>query len=582
MRWHRLVGVVMSVAWFAAGCVGQAPPEPKPQPQAPAPRTKFRPMGQCVDPPAPVDPDLEVIDAMGVVKLTADGFIDLEPQQRILAYHLSRAAVAGDALAYRVIGIKTLAEELALHRRAMPEGLREKVETFARRAFVHKGLIDRWTGDPLPMPLEQAELRQALVLAINDGAKLPGAGSEAEVDAYLESMRPLLFDASAKPKGENAAPHEASRRQMATSLREAAKVANGQQRVSIEQLATYVEKGSDAAWEAHAKAGAMSAPVAASVTVSTTQHSFLGAVFLEEKAVQSSLVGIAPVLARGRPMRAGIPLTLTGGVGFATPAVLVVEGPSGPGQAWVLQQVLDAFERVNTRAMTGGFLSPEDAVRRCVPRAYRARAILSGAFRAASGPRGEAMGVVRLALADSEAIIAVRDAKTAEVLLQDGDCASVFDAMIPAQLLFDLRTVRSGTAIREPSLAAANLLVRYAATKGAVTESMEQGRLLLRIGDREAWRKAVEALQAELRAIVDSGDEARASRLVNEYGSTLVGRWRDASVKRSEGMPLRLVFVTPRLKAIHDGDGNVSDATVADSHSIIETALIDAGKMEMY
>ena len=85
-------------------------------PNTPAPSTKARPrpprislpdmqsMGQCVDTPADVGLEMEVVDHMGVVALSADAFIDLTPEQRILAYHLSRAAVAAEPIIYEQRG----------------------------------------------------------------------------------------------------------------------------------------------------------------------------------------------------------------------------------------------------------------------------------------------------------------------------------------------------------------------------------------------------------------------------------------------------------------------------------------------
>lgn len=148
---------------------------------------------------------VDLIDGVGVFRAEADAFVSLDPAQRLLAYHLAQAAVAGDPIVYdqrsRVgRAVKELAEELALHEAAIDESLRQNVERFAKSVLLHKGLYDSWTGRKLQPSITREQLTTASRQALADGAKLTGVRGDADLGPYLNALSVPLFDASFEPR----------------------------------------------------------------------------------------------------------------------------------------------------------------------------------------------------------------------------------------------------------------------------------------------------------------------------------------------------------------------------------------------
>ena len=616
-----LIGLSLSAG---CGCPCPCPTTPTQQPDTQPPRRpvlpKLPPMGQCVDTPEDVGLEMETVDGMGVVTLSANAFVDLDPEARILAYHLSQAAVAGDAIVYEQRSrfgatIKVVAEELALHLSAIPTGLRPKVETFVRRVFVHKGVHDAWTGAKLSPPFEESELREALLAAVKDGAKLPGVKREADVPKLVNELRPLLFDPDFEPFSRSVegtpskipGPYAEPLKRAVTFLEAAAKHAQGPQRTAIEQLANYLSSGDAAAYERHVRAVADAAPIALRMGTFSTRLSgseLWAGVMLDDASMKPTMTQLAAALPHLRGLvfpashsagfiapRAGIPLTLAGAAAPATPAAETLSTTSGPSQAWVWTPVLDAVVKLRVLAVKKGFVpDPEKAAdfERCLPYAYRTRIILRASVgRGRSGPSAipsADRAVITLAKAELAALVAAADPKVVDMgLLPDAACASVVDQLLPADHLVQLGSVPPGQKLTDPDVRASSLIVRFALAQGALREVTRDGHIHLQVVDSDRWRASVKSLLASLLDIEAKGDSAKARELLRQYADDVVVRWRDSASVRTKaaGLPVHLVYVVPRVKAIRDADGVITDATIVDSLGIIETALVDAGKMEM-
>jgi dipeptidyl-peptidase-3 len=176
------------------------------------------------------------------------------------------------------------------------------------------------------------------------------------------------------------------------------------------------------------------------------------------------------------------------------------------------------------------------------------------------------------------------DTRAREIgLIPDERCAEMMAQAYPARLLFRLRTIATGDRIEEDHIRAQSLIVRFAMDRGAVKEQTRDGHTYLEVVDYALWRKAVGELLAEVMRIKAEGDYAKAKEMVDKYGSRLVPKWRDdvAARLKAAGAPRHFAFVSPRLKALVDDKGNVVDATIVDSLSLTDTALIDAGKKPM-
>lgn len=618
--------VVTSLSlWLTAGC-GQPcacpetpsqPGEPDSKPRRPS-MPALPPMGQCTDTPVDVGLELEKVDGLGVVTLSADAFVQLSPKHRMMAYHLSRAAVAGDPIVYAQrsrfgIKLKVVAEELALHRSAVPEALRAKVETFVRRVFVHKGVYDTWTGQKMGLPFDEATFKRVLLAVAKDGAELPGGGDEAAVSGLVTTLGPLLFDPAFEPASRTSTtaalpgPYGPWVEPMLASLKEAAKLAEGKQKTSIEQLADYLGSGDAAAYARHARAEEQSAPVATRMGFFSSRLAgpeLWAGVMLEDASLQATMAALAPALAHLRavalpsepnvvslPPRAGIPLTMTGRAAPAMSIVSQLQGPRGPAQTWVWAPVLDAEVKLRVLALKKGFI-PDPAraadFERCAPHVYRMLAILPAAIGAQSSSGSNALppeerAAIEQARVQAAAMVASWDPKMIEAgLLPDSTCAGIVDALVPADFLARLGSLGEG-ALRDPDFRASSLIVGHALAQGALREVTRGGHVHLSIVEPERWRASVKSLLDALVQIETKGDRDGARKLLERYAQAVAPRWRQSARARADeaGLPARLVFVTPRLKAIRDADGAITDATILDSLNVIETALIDAGKMEM-
>jgi hypothetical protein len=325
---------------------------------------------------------------------------------------------------------------------------------------------------------------------------------------------------------------------------------------------------------------------------------------LEDAANQTPLDKLAstafdlrglPVEALDRaPARAGIPLTFSGAVGTSSFAVNTVVTPSDTARTWVAFPILDAMASIHSRAVLKAFLpDPEKEAdfRRCLPHAYRTRAVLKHLVGHSVRPKDlkgtlppSESEVIRGARAELLASVASWDPKIVESgWLPDATCADVMDALVPIEHMVGLRAILTSKTIDDSELKASSLIVQSALAKGVLREVSREGHWHLQIVERERWRGFVVELAGELLEIERKGDEAAARSLMARHARDLVPRWRDSSVARAKevGLPSRLVFLSPRLKALRDGKGAITDATLVESLGIIETALVDAGKLAM-
>ncbi|MEZ6035907.1 MAG: peptidase M49 [Planctomycetota bacterium] len=90
---------------------------------------------------------LDRADKTQIVQLHADGFEALPLSDKLLAYHLSQAAIAGrdinldQRFAYN-LGLRWVLESLWLVRTQLPQDVREEVERYCKLFWVHSGIHD--------------------------------------------------------------------------------------------------------------------------------------------------------------------------------------------------------------------------------------------------------------------------------------------------------------------------------------------------------------------------------------------------------------------------------------------------------
>ena len=145
--------------WLVACAGPAAKPEPKPEPRPYA---------------------LERIDSTAVVQLYADGFDQLSIPDRILAYHLSQAAIAGrdifidQRFAY-ALGIRWVLESLYLVRDQLPEEVGDEVERYTKLFWVHNGIHDNLTTKKRLLRLSEQQFLDACAVAKAAGISFDAA-----------------------------------------------------------------------------------------------------------------------------------------------------------------------------------------------------------------------------------------------------------------------------------------------------------------------------------------------------------------------------------------------------------------------
>ncbi|MEZ5965999.1 MAG: prolyl oligopeptidase family serine peptidase [Planctomycetota bacterium] len=145
------------------------------------PETKER-TGQAAAPAR--DNVLERVDDVQVLQLFADGFEELDLDDKLLCYHLAQAAIAGRDICidqrYRHnLAIKDLLEELYLHKEALPADLQAEVARYTKAFWIHNGIHHNYSTDKMLLHLSRDQLRLAARLVAARGGRMP---NEAEVD----------------------------------------------------------------------------------------------------------------------------------------------------------------------------------------------------------------------------------------------------------------------------------------------------------------------------------------------------------------------------------------------------------------
>lgn len=658
-----------------------APATSKPAPVQESPKPE-----QCSDTATePKVYEVETVDDTLVLRLYADGFVDLQPRERILAYWLSQAAIAGEPITWdqrsrHGLALKSLFEELALHSRAIDEKVRPRIESFGKKLFLNKGIHEGWTQKKMAPAFTREELKAAALAAFKDGAKLPSVADEASLGKFLASLDRSLFDPKFEPMGVNKSPgkgqdlitasaanyyegltlkdlagykeahplnsklvrrggkieesvyrakqnglYAAELGKMVEALRQALPYAGEGQRKNLEALVEYLETGEHEAYRKYAIGWVKDDPPVDAILGFVEQYGdprgihgeYEAAVFAVDRARTGMMKKVAAeagyfeqkmpwldVYKRSEfkpPMaNAVLPLTLSGGAGPLTPVGINLPNEQDIRQNhgsknFYLTSVEAAGTSVQGKVLAQHLLPPTLAAEyeRCASSAYAASVALHeitghGSGKVSDKLQGDPLAALREygstleeARADLVALHAAWDPKVKQIgLLPDEGCAKVMAQTYPARMLMRWRMVPKGDALEEDHMRAQALIVRFAVDRGAVREEQSDGRWFLVVSDVDLWRKAVADLLAELMRIKAEGDHAKARELVEKYGAKLVPAWRDRVVERlaQAGVPSRHAFLSPRVKALKDGQGKIIDATIVDSLGLVDTVLADAGK----
>jgi len=151
---------------------------------------------------------IERVGSIAVVQLYADGFDRLSPRERVLAYHLAEAGIAGDPIYYDQISdygltLKQLLEGIYTHDPAGDgmndnTALVEKFRNYTKQVWIQHGNYDQDSARKFLPEFTPAQLRDAAHRALKNGARF-GVDSEDDLDALLRRLQQPIFDANYKP-----------------------------------------------------------------------------------------------------------------------------------------------------------------------------------------------------------------------------------------------------------------------------------------------------------------------------------------------------------------------------------------------
>ena len=146
---------------------------------------------------------VEQVDDAAVVQYYADGFEALPLGQKVLIWHLSRAALAGRDIYYdqryrHSLEMREVIEEILVHGDAVAPDVLAKIRRYAKLFWINSGPHNNLTARKFVLMCRPAELLEAARAAANAGARLPLKAGE-PLDTLLARLHGPFFDSSFDP-----------------------------------------------------------------------------------------------------------------------------------------------------------------------------------------------------------------------------------------------------------------------------------------------------------------------------------------------------------------------------------------------
>jgi dipeptidyl-peptidase-3 len=172
--------------------------------------------------------------------------------------------------------------------------------------------------------------------------------------------------------------------------------------------------------------------------------------------------------------------------------------------------------------------------------------------------------------ADLIALYFIADPKLVELgILPAADHENIARAEYEAytrNAIVQLRRVREGTQLEEDHMRNRQMIVRWLmANTKAIEQRTRDGKTYLTMVDVKAFRDGVGKLLAEVQRIKSEGDAAAAAKLFDTHGIHFDPKLRDEVVKRVDALnlPSYSGFVQPKLTAVRDASGTITDVTIS-------------------
>jgi len=152
---------------------------------------------------------IENVSGIALVQLYADGFEQLPLQQKLLAYYLYKAAVAGRDITYDQnhrwsLAIRQLLDGIVSHPLGLTPETEQRITEYAKLLWLNNGPFFERNKTKIPVPFSREELAVALGTARANGADFSALGQPLE--DVLMQLDPLLFDPLFEPQVTNKNP----------------------------------------------------------------------------------------------------------------------------------------------------------------------------------------------------------------------------------------------------------------------------------------------------------------------------------------------------------------------------------------
>ena len=143
---------------------------------------------------------LEQVDDAAVVQVYADGFAGLPLTQKVLAWHLYQAALAGRDIYYdqryrHGLEMRDVLEALVRHPAGIADATMAEVRRYTKLFWLNCGPYNNLTSRKFVLGLTPQALVEAVTQAAAAGARLPQRPGESLL-ALVERLSPCFFDAS--------------------------------------------------------------------------------------------------------------------------------------------------------------------------------------------------------------------------------------------------------------------------------------------------------------------------------------------------------------------------------------------------
>ena len=146
---------------------------------------------------------LETIGEFAIARVYADGFEDLTPRQRVLAYYLSRAAIAGRDIYYDQMGrdnleVRDLLEEILIHPHEVAPEVRGTILRYLKLFWINNGNHNERTRRKFVPEFTFEQLQGAAAAAARTGGSFALALGET-LPAKIARLRAVIFDPEFEP-----------------------------------------------------------------------------------------------------------------------------------------------------------------------------------------------------------------------------------------------------------------------------------------------------------------------------------------------------------------------------------------------